>query len=78
LEMPRPKDRGAFTSFDSALQLLFAGIAATAAGWLVYTSAAGLVHNYPLLAAVVIACMLTTVLLTRQISKSLAKKEKVE
>jgi predicted MFS family arabinose efflux permease len=78
LEMPRPKDRGAFTSFDSALQLLFAGIAATAAGWLVYTSAAGLVHNYPLLAAVVIACMLTTVLLTRQISKSLAKREKVE
>lgn len=69
LEIPKSKDRASFLTFDSALQQLCAGVGATAAGFIVYTSSKGFVYNYPTLSIVVIACMLLTLYLTYQISK---------
>jgi predicted MFS family arabinose efflux permease len=71
LEIPKKTDRGSFMTFDSALQLICAGIAATAAGWIVFQSEDGKMLNYPTLSIIVVLLMGITILLTRSIHRKI-------
>ncbi|MCB0642166.1 MAG: MFS transporter, partial [Phaeodactylibacter sp.] len=59
--IPYPQDRGAFMALDSSFQQVAGGIAATAAGWMVYQAADGMIHGYPLLGWTVIAILCLTI-----------------
>lgn len=69
LEIPKSTDRGSFMTFDSALQLICAGIAATAAGWIVFQSEDGKMLNYPTLSVIVVLLMAITLFFTLKISR---------
>ena len=59
--VPDPPDRGAFMALDSSFQQVAGGVAATAAGWIVYQASDGLLHGYPALGWVVIGVMVVTI-----------------
>ncbi|WP_417611939.1 MFS transporter [Owenweeksia hongkongensis] len=70
LEIPKSTDRGSFMTFDSALQLICAGVAATAAGWIVFQNADGKMLNYPVLSIIVVLLMGITLFFTLKISRN--------
>ncbi len=72
--VPKEQDRGSFMAIDAAVQQLAAGLAAVAAGWIVYQSGKGLMLNYPLLGWVVIGLMFITAGLMYRISRTVRKK----
>ncbi len=67
--VPSPADRGAFMSINSSIQQLSGGISAMFAGLIVYQSADGYMHNYPLLGLVVILSMVGAVFLMRMLDR---------
>ncbi len=69
LEIPKKSDRGSFMTFDSALQLICAGLAATASGWIVFQNEEGKMLNYPTLSIVVVVLMGFTLFFTLKISR---------
>ncbi len=69
LEIPKKSDRGSFMTFDSALQLICAGLAATAAGWIVFQNEDGKMYNYPALSMIVVLLMAITLFFTMKISR---------
>ncbi len=71
LEIPKSTDRGSFMTFDSALQLICAGLAATAAGWIVFQNEDGEMLNYPVLSVIVVVLMSFTIFLTRSIHRKI-------
>ncbi len=70
LEIPKSTDRGSFMTFDSALQLICAGMAATAAGWIVFQEEDGKMLNYPVLSIIVVLLMGITLFFTLKISRN--------
>jgi len=58
--VPVPTERGAFMALDSSFQQLAGGVAATAAGWIVYQTSDGIIHGYPTLGWTVTGVMLAT------------------
>ncbi|AEV31301.1 arabinose efflux permease family protein [Owenweeksia hongkongensis DSM 17368] len=70
LEIPKSTDRGSFMTFDSALQLICAGVAATAAGWIVFQDEDGKMLNYPVLSIIVVLLMGITLFFTLKISRN--------
>ncbi len=70
LEIPKSTDRGSFMTFDSALQLICAGMAATAAGWIVFQDEDGKMLNYPVLSIIVVLLMGITLFYTLKISRN--------
>jgi predicted MFS family arabinose efflux permease len=69
LEIPKSTDRGSFMTFDSALQLICAGLAATAAGWIVFQNEDGKMLNYPVLSIIVVVLFGITLFFTLKISR---------
>ncbi len=59
--MPKATDRGAFMAVDASLQQGVGGMAAAAAGLIVFQSADGIIHRFPLLGIIVILIMLMTI-----------------
>lgn len=59
--MPKATDRGAFMAVDASLQQGVGGMAAAAAGLIVFQSADGIIHRFPLLGIIVILIMLITI-----------------
>lgn len=59
--MPEATDRGAFMAVDASLQQGVGGMAAAAAGLIVFQSADGIIHRFPLLGIIVIVVMLITI-----------------
>ncbi len=74
LEIPKSTDRGSFMTFDSALQLICAGLAATASGWIVFQDEDGKMVNYPILAILVVALFGLTIILTRNITRKIQER----
>lgn len=75
LEMPDTNDRGTFLTFDSALQQICAGLAASVAGWIVIKGPEGMVEHYPRLALIVSLCIIATLILTARIAKKVRAKQ---
>jgi predicted MFS family arabinose efflux permease len=73
--VPDQQDRGAFMAFDSSFQQVAGGIAATAAGWIVYQTSDGMIHGYPYLGLTVIALMFVTIGLMYSIHKIVQRKK---
>ena len=69
--IPDEEDRGAFMTLDASLQQIAGGLAATAAGWIIYQHSDGTVSGYPFLGGVVIALMGLTLILMRRIDKKI-------
>ena len=61
--LPNQADRGAFMALDASSQQLASGVAATAAGLLVYQTTDGMIQGYPFLGVVVIGLMILTLTL---------------
>ncbi len=59
--IPELKDRGAFMAVDASLQQAVGGMAAVAAGWIVFQSEDGMINNFPTLGMVVIVIMILTI-----------------
>ncbi|MCR9155488.1 MAG: MFS transporter [Bacteroidetes bacterium] len=78
LEIPKSADRGSFMTFDSALQLICAGLAASAAGWIVFQSADGKMLNYPVLSIIVVLLFGITIFLMLKISRKAISSNKPE
>ena len=72
--VPDQTDRGAFMALDSSFQQVAGGIAATAAGWIVYQASDGMIHGYPSLGWVVIGAMFVTIGLMYAIKLVVKKK----
>ncbi len=73
-DIPNQQDRGAFMALDSSFQQLAGGVAATAAGWIVYQAADGIIHGYPNLGWTVIAIMFITIILMFAIHRIIQQK----
>ena len=78
LEIPKSTDRGSFMTFDSALQLICAGLAASAAGWIVFQNADGLMLNYPVLSIIVVVLFGITLFFMLKISRKATSSAKSE
>jgi predicted MFS family arabinose efflux permease len=78
LEIPKPTDRGSFMTFDSALQLICAGLAATAAGWIVFQDEDGKMLNYPVLSIIVVVLFGITLFFTLKISSKATSSNSTE
>ena len=61
--VPEKHDRGAFMALDSSFQQLAGGVAATAAGWIVYQAADGMIMGFSALGWTVIGVMSLTIVL---------------
>lgn len=59
--IPEVEDRGAFMAVDASIQQAVGGSAAVAAGWIVFQSEDGMIHNFPTLGWVVITIMIFTI-----------------
>jgi predicted MFS family arabinose efflux permease len=59
--VPDKHDRGAFMALDSSFQQVAGGVAATAAGWIVFQAADGMIHGFPSLGWTVIGVMAITI-----------------
>ena len=73
--VPDQRDRGAFMALDSSFQQVAGGIAATAAGWIVYQAADGMIHGFPTLGWTVIGVMIVTIVLMYSIHKIVQRKK---
>jgi predicted MFS family arabinose efflux permease len=71
--VPKPEDRGAFMSINSAVQQLSGGIASFIAGTIVYKQANGEIGNYPILGIVVTCSMIIAFFMMRRLHKLLNK-----
>lgn len=71
--VPKPEDRGAFMSINSAVQQLSGGIASFIAGTIVYKHANGEIGNYPILGIVVTCSMIIAFFMMRRLHKLLNK-----
>jgi predicted MFS family arabinose efflux permease len=71
--VPKPEDRGAFMSINSAVQQLSGGIASFIAGTIVYKHANGEIGNYPILGVVVTCSMIVAFFMMRRLHKLLNK-----
>jgi len=58
--VPDQTDRGAFMALDSSFQQIAGGLAATAAGYIVFQTSDGMIEGYPNLAWTIIALMSLT------------------
>lgn len=67
--VPKASDRGAFMAVDASLQQMASGLAAAAAGLVVFQTAEGAIDHYPRLGWLVIGAMLVTIFLMRAIQK---------
>ncbi|MEZ4954358.1 MAG: MFS transporter [Saprospiraceae bacterium] len=67
--VPKASDRGAFMAVDASLQQIASGLAATAAGLVVFQTAEGTIDHYPRLGWLVIGAMLVTIILMQAIQK---------
>ncbi|MEZ4939769.1 MAG: MFS transporter [Saprospiraceae bacterium] len=72
--VPDQQDRGAFMALDSSFQQVAGGIAATAAGWIVYQTSDGMIHRYSSLGWTVIGIMFVTIGLMFAINLIVQKK----
>ena len=61
--IPKPQDRGAFMSINASVQQISGGIAAYAAGLIVYQNSDGLLERYEVLGYVVNGTMVITLFL---------------
>ncbi|GJM31266.1 MAG: hypothetical protein DHS20C18_02670 [Saprospiraceae bacterium] len=59
--VPNQPDRGAFMALDASFQQVAGGVAATAAGLIVYQASDGMIEGYSVLGFVVIGVMLVTI-----------------
>jgi len=59
--IPEEEDRGAFMAVDASMQQAVGGLAAMAAGWIVFQSEDGMINNFPILGWVVITIMIFTI-----------------
>ncbi len=59
--LPHQADRGTFMALDASLQQLAGGIAASAAGLIVFQTDNGMISQYPLLGFLVILLMMATI-----------------
>ncbi|MBR9917507.1 MFS transporter [bacterium] len=77
--VPEEEDRGAYMAVDAAMQLAVAGAAAIMAGWIVFQSEDGMIHNFPRLGLVVMSLMLVTiglmVVINRMVNRKNARTE---
>lgn len=73
--VPDQPDRGAFMALDSSFQQVAGGVAATAAGLIVYQASNGVILGYPFLGWVVIGVMVVTIGLMYAIHRIVIKKK---
>lgn len=73
--VPHQPDRGAFMALDASFQQVAGGVAATAAGWIVYQATDGVIHGYPSLGWVVIGVMFVTIGLMYAINRIVKRKK---
>ncbi len=59
--IPEIEDRGAFMAVDASIQQAVGGLAAVAAGLIVFQSEDGMIHNFPRLGWIVISIMICTI-----------------
>lgn len=59
--VPEAEDRGAFMAVDASIQQAVGGVAAVAAGLIVFQSEDGLIHNFSILGWIVISIMILTI-----------------
>jgi len=67
--VPDQPDRGAFMALDSSFQQVAGGVAAVAAGFIVFQTSDGVIEGYPNLAWTVITLMLLTLGLMYSINR---------
>ena len=72
--LPDQSDRGAFMTLDASFQQIAGGVAATAAGVIVYQTSDEMVNGYPTLGLVVIGAMVITVGLMYSIHLMVSRK----
>lgn len=72
--MPEVEDRGAFMAVDASIQQAVGGVAAVAAGWIVFQSEDGMINNFPTLGWVVITIMIFTIGVMYVIDRILRRK----
>ncbi|MEZ5044717.1 MAG: MFS transporter [Saprospiraceae bacterium] len=73
--VPDQPDRGAFMALDSSFQQVAGGVAATAAGLIVYQASNGVILGYPFLGWVVIGVMVVTIGLMYAIHRIVIRKK---
>ncbi|MEZ4800906.1 MAG: MFS transporter [Flavobacteriales bacterium] len=73
--VPDPRERGTFMALDSSLQQVAGGIAATAAGWIVFQSEDGMIHGFSTLGWTVIGAMTLTLFLMYSIQKMVERRK---
>lgn len=73
--VPAPKDRGAFMSVNSSVQMVSGGIASLIAGTIVYQDATGKMINYPILGYVVSGATVITVVMMYFINRMVVGKQ---
>ncbi|MCB0669825.1 MAG: MFS transporter [Saprospiraceae bacterium] len=73
--VPDQPDRGAFMALDSSFQQVAGGVAAAAAGLIVYQASDGTIHGYSQLGLVVIATMTVTIGLMISINQIVKKRK---
>jgi predicted MFS family arabinose efflux permease len=59
--IPEAEDRGAFMAVDASIQQAVGGLAAVAAGLIVFQSEDGMINNFPILGWIVISIMIFTI-----------------
>ncbi|ASZ09813.1 MFS transporter [Chitinophaga pendula] len=73
--IPRPQDRGAFMSINSAVQQISGGIGSVVAGFIVFQDATGKLVHYDTLCYVVIGAMLVMLVLMYQVNQIASRKQ---
>ncbi|NET34012.1 MAG: MFS transporter [Cyanothece sp. SIO1E1] len=76
--VPSTDDRGAFMSVSSSIQQLSGGIAAAAAGMIIFQEESGYIQHYPTLGIVVAITMALTILLMLFVNQYVQAKERKE
>lgn len=71
--IPNMVDRGAFMSINASVQQLSGGVAAAAAGLIVYQSPTGHLERYDMLGNVVIATMVITIFMMWWVNKQVVR-----
>jgi len=73
--VPEKHDRGAFMALDSSFQQVAGGVAATAAGWIVFQASDGMIHGFQSLGWTVIGVMAITIGLMYLIHRMVRRKK---
>ncbi|MBX2878113.1 MAG: MFS transporter [Saprospiraceae bacterium] len=76
--VPSADDRGAFMSVSSSIQQLSGGIAAAAAGMIIFQEESGYIQHYPTLGIVVAITMTLTILLMLLVNRYVQTRERKE